>query len=163
MAVGTFTLPICDGCKLPWLPVGWSQESDPRVLPKGAKPLRCGKCKSSGWDREHNAEMRKVSFVPASEDVSAALEDMSAALDVAVNPFDPTKTIEMPRNVALNEAMEAAAVVFMPLDPEACADVEAAQEASRLASYVKLVPEPRRTRCKHHMTDCPICNPKEAA
>jgi len=142
-----------------WLPVGWSQDSDPRVLPKGAKPLRCGKCKSSGWDREHNAEMRKVSFVPASEDVSAALEDMSAALDVAVNPFDPTKTIEMPRNVARTRRWKPPPVVFMPLDPEACADVEAAQEASRLASYVKLVPEPRRTRCKHRIDRLPNLQP----
>ena len=60
MAVGTYTLPICDGCKLPWLPTGWTQDSDPRNLAAGAKPLRCGKCKSSGWDREHNAEMRKA-------------------------------------------------------------------------------------------------------
>ena len=128
MAVGTYTLPICDGCKLPWLPVGWTQDSDPRALPAGVKPLRCGKCKSIGWDREH---------VKAEKNGTAA-------------------------PVALNEVMEAESLVFMPLDPEAHADVEAAQEASRLASYVKLVPEPRKTRCRHRMTNCPLCKPEAA-
>jgi hypothetical protein len=144
MAVGTYTLPICDGCNLPWLPVGWQQDSDPRNLPEGSKPLRCGKCKSAGWDKLHNAEERK------------------AANETAVNPLDPTKTIELPRNVALNEAMEAVGAVFMPLDPEANADVEAAQEASRLASYVKLVSEAPKPRCRHRMTDCPLCKPEAA-
>lgn len=52
MAVGIYKLPVCDGCKLPWLPVGWTQDSNPRNLPAGTKPLRCGKCKSPNWDRE---------------------------------------------------------------------------------------------------------------
>lgn len=118
MAVGTYKLPICDGCKLPWLPVGWTLESDPRT--HVGKPLRCGKCKSIGWDKEYTAALRKE------------------ATELAVNPFDPTKTIEMPRNVALNEALEH---VDVP----------------------RGTPQPQRTRCKHRMTDCPICSPKEAA
>ena len=145
MAVGTYKLPICDGCKLPWLPVGWTQDSDPRQLPEGAKPLRCGKCKTIGWDREHVKAMK------------------AEMIETAVSPFDPSKTIEMPRNVALNEVMASNEVVFAPVDPEACADVEAAQEAYRLSSYVKLVPEPRAKRCRHRLTDCSICHPKEAA
>lgn len=147
MAVGTYVLPICDGCNLPWLPVGWTQDSDPRHLREGAKPLRCGKCKSIGWDRE---------FVKQQKD---------AATETAENPLDPTKTIDMPRNMTLNEAMESQGLAFAPLDPKAYADVEAAQEVHRISSYVKLVPAPaiRKTRCKHRMTDCPICHTKEAA
>jgi hypothetical protein len=145
MAVGTYTLPICDGCKLPWLPVGWTQDSDPRSLPSETKPLRCGKCKSPNWDRE---------FVKQAKE---------AATETAVNPFDLTKTVEILRNTALNEVMEKNELVFSPLNPEACGDIAAAQEANRLASYVKLVPENRAYRCKHRMTDCPICHPKEAA
>jgi hypothetical protein len=52
MAVGNYKLPVCDGCRLPWLPTGWKQDSDPRQMPEGSKPLRCGKCKSPNWDRE---------------------------------------------------------------------------------------------------------------
>jgi hypothetical protein len=80
MAVGTYTLPICDKCKLPWLPVGWTQDSDPRG-PEG-KDLRCGKCKShsgrhkenawGGWDGEFAAKVRETS------------------VEIAVTPFDAT-------------------------------------------------------------------------
>jgi hypothetical protein len=67
MAVGIYKLPICDSCGLPWLPNKWKPSSDPRD-PK--RPLRCGKCKSSGWDREHNAESRKEVIEEAVETVS---------------------------------------------------------------------------------------------
>lgn len=92
MAIGKFTLPICDGCRKPWLPDGWTPESDPRAYDAeqkaaGGRTLRCGKCKTSGWDREYSSEQRK------------------ATVEVAVNPFDPTKTIEMPRNVDLNKTL----------------------------------------------------------
>lgn len=116
MAVGTYTLPICDGCKLPWLPVGWTQDSDPRNLPEGSKPLRCGKCKSIGWDREYVKQQK------------------ADQTETAVSPFDPTKTVELPRNTALNDA----------LSPEPASPT-------------------LRARCKHRMTECPICHPKEAA
>ncbi len=85
MAVGTYKLPICDGCKLPWLPVGWTQDSDPREYDakqktSGGKPLRCGKCKSSGWDRVHNAEMRHISVSVTPSDPPAAVEKVSVEI-----------------------------------------------------------------------------------
>ena len=66
MAIGKFTLPICDGCRKPWLPDGWTPESDPRAYDAeqkaaGGRTLRCGKCKTSGWDREYSSEQRKNS------------------------------------------------------------------------------------------------------
>jgi hypothetical protein len=76
MAVGIYTLPICDGCKLPWLPTGWKQDSDPRN-PK--KPLRCGKCKSSGWDRDYKAETAETldrGFTPASPDDRKVISEL---------------------------------------------------------------------------------------
>jgi hypothetical protein len=140
MAVGIYTLPICDGCKLPWLPVGWTQDSDPR---NPEKPLRCGKCKSIGWDRE---------FVKAQK---------AETTETAVNPFDPTKEIEMPRNVALNDALSKIVAVEMPATMGVDGDIHPPS-----VSY-KNVPrgtsDAPKTRCKHRMTDCPICHPKEAA
>ena len=136
MAVGTYTLPICDGCNLPWLPARWKQDSDPRNLPTGTKPLRCGKCKSIGWDREHNKRVKME------------------ATETAVNTIDPTKTVEMPRNVALEGAIDG-----IPEDSDVPAHVYPTYggiDRSR-------IPEPPKTRCKHRMTNCPICNPKEAA
>lgn len=106
MAAGIYTLPICDGCKLPWLPVGWTQDSDPR---NPEKPLRCGKCKSIGWDRE---------FVKQQKESVVVLEGV-AALGLSTEPLSP---------VAITE-----------------------------------VPAVKKSRCKHRMTDCPICHTKEAA
>lgn len=83
MATGTYILPICDGCKLPWLPVGWTQDSDPRSLPEGAKPLRCGKCKSLGWDREYAKRAREQIVDPYAKtraDISRALATAEAQM-----------------------------------------------------------------------------------
>ena len=80
MAVGIYKLPICDGCKLPWLPVGWTQDSDPRNLPEGSKPLRCGKCKSSNWDKEHKNNPQS-SVDDFQSKISTRLSDMVAGDD----------------------------------------------------------------------------------
>ena len=125
MAVGTYTLPICDGCKLPWLPVGWSQDSDPRNLPSGAKPLRCGKCKSSGWDRAHNKAIRN-----SVEMIDMASDGKITTIHMDVSTGNPT----------MIETFEE-----MSID-----------EANRRYPDIK-------TRCIHRMTNCPICNPTEAA
>jgi hypothetical protein len=99
MAVGIYKLPICDSCGLPWLPNKWKPSSDPRD-PK--RPLRCGKCKSSGWDREHNAEVRKE------------------AVEEVVNPFDATKTVELSRNTALNDVLTLQAPGSVPRGASRC-------------------------------------------
>lgn len=139
MAVGTYKLPICDGCKLPWLPVGWTQDSDPR---NPDKPLRCGKCKSIGWDREFTKQQKADATSPVEIHETLDVENWRP-VETAVNPFDPTKTIQMPRNVALNEVLQADAV-------------KAVDEYLEKRGVT-------RVRCKHRMTDCPICHPKEAA
>jgi hypothetical protein len=149
MAVGIYTLPICDGCKLPWLPVGWTQDSDPRNLREGTKPLRCGKCKSIGWDRE---------FVK---------QQKAEATETAVSPFDSTKTIEMPRNVALNEALDhedGRKITTIHADPSTGIPtmIETVEEMS-IEEAKRRYPGAKISRCKHRMTDCPICHPKEAA
>lgn len=153
MAVGTYNLPICDLCELPWLPVGWTQDSDPRNLREGAKPLRCGKCKSIGWDREFVKQQKvavdvvqpsELNVDPAAEEISDCLTVYVETTEMAVNPFDPTEMIEMPRNVALNEAL---------LKHNALKAVDEYLEKRGVT----------RIRCKHRMTDCPICHPKEAA
>lgn len=115
MAVGTYKLPICDGCKLPWLPVGWTQDSDPRHLAEGAKPLRCGKCKTIGWDREHMKEMKKIE------------EIVNDQISAVANGTDEI-------------AAEAAVLVAKSMG-------------------ITL----RAKRCRHRLTDCSICHPKEAA
>lgn len=160
MAVGTYTykLPICDLCELPWIPVGWKQDSDPRNLPEGTKPLRCGKCKNIRWDWKHVKQQK------------------AEATETAVNPFDPTKTIEMPRNAALNEALDKTQASpkdtsweMGGIDPRLLKQ-DSFMKDSLLYEDTKDIPRPRpefvprgTSRCKHRMTDCPICHPKEAA
>ena len=58
MAIRSYNLPVCDGCSRPWLPDGWTPESNPRG-PEGEK-LRCGKCKSKGWDRNYKALWKEM-------------------------------------------------------------------------------------------------------
>ena len=118
MAVGIYKLPVCDGCKLPWLPVGWTPESDPRQMPEGTKPLRCGKCKSPNWDREFAKK-------PKEEDV-----------------FDPeigaeaSDTNGSRPNVVLEALFESTnAPVATSTNP----------------------------RCRHRMTNCPICHSEASA
>ena len=77
MAIGIFILPICDACHRPWLPDGWKPGDDPRTL-AGGRTLRCGKCKSSGWDREYNAAQRKKESLAAVPQVS--LDDVRATV-----------------------------------------------------------------------------------
>jgi hypothetical protein len=112
MAIGIYKLPVCDSCGLPWLPTKWTPDSDPR---DPAKTLRCGKCKSSGWDREHNAEVRKEENVPRETFVE--------------QPTVPDEVFEMANTIQ-----------------------EHAEDISGGAR-----------RCRHRMTNCPICNPPEAA
>ena len=146
MAVGTYTLPICDGCKLPWLPVGWTQDLDPRNVPRGTKPLRCGKCKSPNWDRE---------FVKQAKD---------NATETVVSPLDPTKTIEMPRNVALNEALEGGKkITTIHADPTTGIPTMIETVEEMLIEEAKRRYPDAKIRCKHRMSDCPICHPKEGA
>jgi hypothetical protein len=128
MAIGTYILPICDTCKQPWLPNGWTQDSDPRNPPPGTKPLRCGKCKkqsgrhaenaTGGWDIEYVLKMREQ---------SAPSVDIDETMDI--KNWRPVEMVQ-------------------------------AENASR--GTIEL-PEPANRRCKHRMTNCPICHPKEAA
>ncbi len=118
MAVGTYTLPICDGCKLPWLPVGWTQDSDPRNVPHGTKPLRCGKCKSPNWDRE---------FVKQAK-ADATEGDVAQMVRAQDEPAVDTSLAEKASP-----------------DPEVAGSIPAVST---------------NPRCKHRMTDCPICHPK---
>lgn len=126
MAVGLYKLPICDGCETPWLPQKWTPESDPR---DPARPLRCGKCKSSGWDRKHNAEAREEAA-----DVQVRSGSEAAAENV----------LEMPRGI----------------------DEEIEEEEGESQDVHESLPSPNAARgairCKHRMTNCPICNPPEA-
>jgi hypothetical protein len=174
MAVGIYTLPICDGCKLPWLPVGWTQDSDPR---NPEKPLRCGKCKSIGWDREFvKAQKEGIAaidvsgppFVYAPTDAGVPDEELSDdelrtryAIEVVVNPFDPTKSIEMPRNLALNNALSKIVAVEMPSEMGFDGDMH--PPSVSYENVPRGTSEAPKSRCKHRMTDCPICHPKEAA
>lgn len=125
MAVGTYKLPICDGCGLPWLPVGWTQDADPRNLPEGSKPLRCGKCKSAGWDKLHNAEVRKEA------------SDPSAVRTEVVGPL-----IYTPANVGIPD--------------EELSDDEFRTRYAITASVERV------KRCRHRMTNCPICTAEAA-
>jgi len=64
MAVKPYILPVCDKCGSPWLPADWTPEDDPRVhererRDKGEPPLRCGKCKSVGWDAVFVGDRRR--------------------------------------------------------------------------------------------------------
>ena len=141
MAVGTFTLPICDLCKLPWLPVGWTQDSHPRSLPAGVKPLRCGKCKTAGWDREHVAQAKQ----------DAAIEDVGSSSNGRTPGFDPADAGSSP-----------AEPTSLDLYAETRATAEAQMPEDVPRGTLEMPPLTTR-RCKHRMTNCPICNPKEAA
>lgn len=169
MAVGTYKLPICDGCKLPWLPVGWSQDSDPRVLPKGAKPLRCGKCKSSGWDREHNKAVRNsVEMVDMASDgkITTIHMDVSTGIPTMIETVEEMSIEEAKRRYPLTSRLSVEDVPLGTMEepePAAWLDSPLAPTEEDLTKYRKATAEPRRTRCKHRMTDCPICNPKETA
>ena len=121
MAIGTYTLPICDLCKLPWLPVGWKQDTDPRA-PNG-KPLRCGKCKSIGWDREY---------------VKADKSGNVAQTDRAPTASDAPEVIP---SVATQVEEVAGATPAVPTSSKSV----------------------KTQRCKHRMTNCPVCHPKEVA
>ena len=98
-----------------------------------------------------------VSMCPFDPDDMPVPDEEVSAEEIRTRYPIPAVTAE---NVALNEEMESRRLVFVPLDPQACADVEAAHEANRLASYVKLVPEQEthRTRCKHMLFSCPECH-----
>lgn len=60
---------------------------------RNAKPLRCGKCKSSGWDRVHNTEMRRVSVSVTPSDPPAAVEKVS--VEIAPETLTDSKLASM--------------------------------------------------------------------
>ncbi len=53
MAIGTFRLPICDVCGEPWLPRAGPERDNPETC------KRCGKCKTTGWNRKAVGGRRK--------------------------------------------------------------------------------------------------------
>ena len=143
MAVGIYKLPICDGCKLPWLPTGWQQDSEPREhdakqKAAGGKTLRCGKCKSGGWDREYNAKMRKAESKPESP---AVVEDVAQEEEV----IDPATYLE----ASDTNGSHPDTVLIAHFDVAIATQDDSEEKNER--------------RCKHRMTKCPICHPAEAA
>jgi hypothetical protein len=70
MSIVNMNLPHCDVCNEPWLPQkssvhnGISARQDPRAYDDacrkdGAPGLRCGKCKSTGWDKDFTGDRRR--------------------------------------------------------------------------------------------------------
>ena len=64
MALKAFVLPVCDVCGKAWLPEEGPARDDPRAFDRkqradGNPPLRCGKCKSIGWDRNYTGDRRR--------------------------------------------------------------------------------------------------------
>jgi hypothetical protein len=64
MALKAFLVPVCDVCGKAWLPEEGPAREDPRKYDATQRansllPLRCGKCKSVGWDREYTGDRRK--------------------------------------------------------------------------------------------------------
>jgi hypothetical protein len=71
MGLKSMKIPVCDVCGKAWLP---DEETDykrvsARVNPRaydrlrrvdGVSPLRCGKCKAFGWDRNFTGDRRRV-------------------------------------------------------------------------------------------------------
>lgn len=76
MGLIAIEVPVCDVCGKPWLPdeetsyKGVSARSDPRSYDRlrredGLSPLRCGKCKAFGWDRNFSGDRRKTARQPS--------------------------------------------------------------------------------------------------
>jgi hypothetical protein len=69
MALIQMTLPLCDVCGEPFLPRKGPARDDPRgynlltKLDPKLPPMRCGKCKSFGWDSNFLGDRRKKSTV----------------------------------------------------------------------------------------------------
>jgi hypothetical protein len=64
MALKAYTLPVCDVCGEAWFPEKGPARDDPRAYDQnqraqGLPPLRCGKCKSFGWDRIYKGDKRR--------------------------------------------------------------------------------------------------------
>jgi hypothetical protein len=64
MALIKMTLPQCDLCEEVWLPEKGPARDNPRKYDAqqraaGEPPLRCGKCKATGWDRNFTGDRRR--------------------------------------------------------------------------------------------------------
>lgn len=173
MAVGIYKLPICDGCKLPWLPVGWTQDSDPRNLPEGSKPLRCGKCKSPNWDRNHTREGKaNVQVRSGSEAETADLSGLSRQINEGIaQPVDvdedPAEENELPQlREYLPETGETEAATMLEVREQQESNAPSRlQQSSGSGVDMPSVPPAIASgsiRCRHRMTHCPICHSEAA-
>jgi hypothetical protein len=172
MAVGTYTLPICDRCKRPWLPNKWKQDSNPRG-PEGSG-LRCGKCKSLGWDRKHEEQVKRdtnVQLRTGNTTEAAELPEMPCSGDEGLSEAADVDTKsaqedELPQlRECLPETWETKTQAMRKVRERQKPDASSGlQQTPGGGLDVPSMSSPAASgrRCKHRMTNCPLCT-KEAA
>lgn len=91
MALKAFVLPVCDVCGQAWLPEPGPAREDPRKYDREQRaaalpPLRCGKCKATGWDRNYTGDRRRKNPHELTEGKHAAPTRTAKKLHVEHKP-----------------------------------------------------------------------------